>query len=169
MAVRVLALSVLALTGCMSVSQPRLGVSLEDEKFGTQDGAAADSRTSKLAFVASPAEEPQTIDVDTGLGGTRVQVAQWLTDTALAMNKAIGKYGLFDERAAPVTRLVFHSKTDAGEIQYDWDPRQAPLPEVAAHLARLKVVKLTARSTSEGVQTLLVVEATLPEIGRAHV
>jgi hypothetical protein len=153
----------------MASSQPRLATTLADEIFGAQTGAAADaSRAYPVAVLASPAEEPLTIDVETGMSGTRVQVAQWLTELAVAMNRAIKRFTLFDDRAVPVTRLLFHSEVSSGDIRYDWTPAAAPLPEVPARLAWMKVLKLTARSTSEGVEANLVVQVTMSGFAQGY-
>jgi hypothetical protein len=151
-----LALAV-SLSACGTASQPRYGTPMDQKRF--QDlGAVTDaSRAFPVAFMATPRDQPEFVEVDAGLGGTKVATAQWLTELARVMNTSMAKIGLFDDRFQPIAQELFRYEVESGDMVYGWKQPEG-FTTGSARLARLHLRDLKAHSDSDGVTALIHVQ-----------
>ncbi len=147
----------LAAQACGAASQPRYGTPIAQERFRELGAVTDASRAFPVAFLATPGDKPQTVDVDAGLGGTKVATAQWMTELARTMNTAMAKIGLFDDRFQPIAQELFRYEVDAGDIIYGWK-QPAGFTTGTARVARLQLRDLKAHSDSDGVTALIHVQ-----------
>ncbi len=164
-----LALTFLA-TGCGAALQPR---DTDDLRFNAVvlKGAAADaSRGFPIAFYANPGQDPEFVELDHGIGTTRVAGAQWVTELARQMDKAIAKVSLYDERFSAIAQQVFAYDVVNGDLSYSWREPAGGLPTTGIHvrLARLRLDSFKTLSTSEGVQINASVELKLGDFKQVY-
>lgn len=150
-------------TGCGAAMQPR---DTDDLRLhpAVLHGAPVDaSRGFPIAFYANPGQDPEYLDLDHGIGGVRFAGAQWVTELARQLDKAIAKVSLYDERFSPIAQQVFAYDVSNGDLTYSWREPPAGLPTNGIHvrLARLRLDTFKTSSTSEGVHVSASVELKL--------
>ena len=127
------------------------------------------SRGFPVAFYVNPGAEPQTVEVDAGLGTTRVHAAQWLADLARVMNVALAQVSRFDERFLPWSQQVYAHDIEDGDRVYKWREPAGGIDVGKARVARMRLIELkSAGSTSEGQTAQIVVEVAVGDSVRMY-
>lgn len=164
-------LGVLAITtGCGAVMQPRVN---DDLGFNSAvlSGAPVDaSRGFPIAFYANPGQDPEVVELDHGIGTTRVAGAQWVTELARQLDRAIAKVSLYDERFSSIAQQVFAYEVSNGDLSYAWREPSDGLPTTGIHvrIARLRLDSFKTTSTAEGVHVSASVELNLGEFRQIY-
>ena len=154
--------ALLALQACATSLAPQAVPGIPLEAISRQGAMADASRAWRLGFYADPAGQPQILPVDTGLGGTEVLAAQWTTDLARVMNIVVGRAELLDERFKERAVDVFSHEISNGDLIYKWRAPATGADFGKARVATLRLIKLSAGASSDGVRAQGVLEVTLP-------
>ena len=154
-----LALSV----ACGSVVQPRVNDDLALNAAASRGATHDASRGFPIAFYANPGQDPEDVEVNHGLGPTRVRVAQWVTELARQLNIAIARVSLFDQRFSAVSQQVYAYDVSDGDLSFAWrEPKEGlQLSGERPRIAKLRLNGLRTTSTSEGVVVVASVELQL--------
>lgn len=147
-------------SACGSASQPRTNDAMPIEKYQTLGPVADASRAFPLAFYANPIGPPEFVDVDKGLGGTKVAAGAWLTELARNMNKALAQVSLYDARFLEQASAVFQYDVENGDILYRYREPAEGL-KTKARVAKMKLVSLKTSSGADGTTVLIHVEVQL--------
>lgn len=145
---------------CGTASQPRTNDAMPIEKFQTLGPVADASRAFPLAFYANPVGPPEFVDVDKGLGGTKVATGAWLTELARNMNKAMAQVSLYDARFLEQATAVFQYDVENGDIVYRYREPAEGL-KTKARVAKMKLVSLKTSSGADGTTVVIHVEVQL--------
>ncbi len=169
--VHLCAIFLLALaTACGSVMQPRVN---DDLGFNAAvlTGATVDaSRGFPIAFYANPGQDPEIVELEHGIGTTRVAGAQWVTELARQLDRAIAKVSLYDDRFSTVAQQVFAYDVSNGDLSYAWREPADGLPTNGIHvrIARLRLDSFKTTSTGEGVHVAASVELKLGDFRQIY-
>lgn len=154
--------------GCATTSSPRVGDPIPVERL-TETGAMVDaSRGYPVAFYANPADQPEVLELDLGLGGTHLQARDWALDLARSLNLVVAKVSLFDERFKAFTPQIFAHDVDNGDRQYKWREPEGGVDFQNTRVARLKLKSFKAAGVTGGVETRSVVEVSIGGFSRAY-
>lgn len=148
-------------TGCAVSSLPRTETPLPIQKFAEVPAMADASRGYPLVFYANPGDDPEFLNLDTGMGTTRVFGAQWMTELARSLNMALARVTLYDERFKPVSPQVFEYDIQNGDIIYHYREPPGGADFGRVRIARLKLKEITTASSEEGVTARITVEVSL--------
>ncbi len=157
-----LGLAVLSLQACATSLAPQAVPGIPMEAISRQGAMADVSRAWRLGFYADPGGQPEVLPVDTGLGGTHVLAAQWTTDLARVMNVVVGRAELLDERFKERAVEVFSHEISNGDVIYRWRAPATGAEFGKARVATLRLTKLSAAATTDGVRAQGVLEVTMP-------
>lgn len=154
---------VLLLPACSAAMLPRVNDDLQLNAAANQGAAHDASRGFPIAFYANPGQDPETVEVSHGLGTIRFAGAQWVTELARQLNKAIAKVTLFDQRFAPISQQVFAYDVSDGDLSYAWREPVEGLSTGGMHMriAKLRLDNFKTAATSEGVVATASVELNL--------
>jgi hypothetical protein len=170
--VTLLALGVMAplllLGGCGTTLRPRTSDPIPVEKFLGVAAMQDASRGFPVGFYAHPGGPPETVDVNVGVGGAELYVAQWLTDLARAMNVALAKVTRFDERFKPIAQQVFLSEISNGDVTYAYRAPEGGPDFATARVAVLRFVDFRTTSAADGVVAEIAVQVDLGAFHKAY-
>jgi len=162
-------LSLVLLSACATLSLPRVEPPIKAESF-TDEGALRDaSKGFPVAFYANPGQKPEVLEVDGGLGSTQLHAAQWTTELARQLNRAVAKLGRFDDRFAPFSQQIFAHEVTDGDMRFPWrEPASFAADVERVRLVRLHTLTVTARAETGGMSAAGTIEASLPN-GWGHI
>lgn len=160
--------SAACLASCAATLPPQAVPGISPQTIGQQGAMADASRAWRLGFYANPAGEPEIVQVETGIGGTKVLAAQWTTELARVMNLVIGRAELLDERFKERAVEVFSHEIVYGDVVYKYRPPAGGPDFGKARVATLRLARLAAGSTTDGVRANGVLEVTMPGFVRMY-
>ena len=156
-----LTVAALSLAACSTTLAPQVGRLIPIDKMLNQGAMLDASRAYRVAFYADPTAQPETVEVNAGLGGTKVLLAQWGMELARLLNVTVGKVSRYDERFIEFATEVFSHDIENGDVFFKYKPPQGGPKFGRARVVQLRLTEISTSSGQDGITGHGVAEVSL--------